>query len=84
MPTNESAGAVGPGAPAPIWQDMLFLRELRDEMGQPSGGDQEWEINSGYKPTPRDPRWLVLLAWAMLVVVVVVFAAIIGPHMGGL
>jgi hypothetical protein len=70
IPATASSEAV---ATPSVWQDMLFLSELRDEMGLPSPMDRDGGDASdlGYKQYPRDPRWLV---W--LTVVACVLAAV--------
>jgi hypothetical protein len=64
-----------------IWNDMLFLRELNDEMhaeSSPLIGD-----DPGYREYPRDPRWLVLLTIALCVLTALSLFGIIWWNLRG-
>lgn len=62
-----------PAAPPSVWQDMMFLSELRDEIGRPAMPDRDGMdlLNDrGFKPRPpADPPWLI---WVMVLACILV------------
>jgi hypothetical protein len=55
-----------------IWQNMLFLKELNIEIGATTETRERESavVAAGFKPYQRDPRWLTVLSFILLVLVI--------------